>query len=208
MVHVSILSASPAVRLGLKALLESDFSIEVSDEAVDPIDSRGTSVDVLIYAPVYGVEHGLESIRDQLSGGEALLVLTEDIEAAQILSELPLRGWGMLSSSASGEELGAAVMAVNEGLIVLDAVVAKKLVQYDPGQTGEVLETGLEPLTERETEVLQLIVHGLSNKQIAAQLNVSPHTVKFHISSIYGKLGAANRTEAARIGLRKGLVIL
>jgi NarL family two-component system response regulator YdfI len=66
----------------------------------------------------------------------------------------------------------------------------------------------VEPLTARETEVLQHLAQGLANKQIAALLSISEHTVKFHVSSIYSKLGAANRTEAVRIGARRGLILL
>jgi DNA-binding NarL/FixJ family response regulator len=66
----------------------------------------------------------------------------------------------------------------------------------------------IEPLTERELEVLQQLAQGLANKQIALSLGISEHTVKFHISGIYSKLGATNRTEAVRLGVRRGLVVL
>ena len=65
-----------------------------------------------------------------------------------------------------------------------------------------------EHLTPREREVLEMMSEGLSNKEIAAQLKISPHTVKFHISSILGKLGASSRTEATTIGLRRGLITI
>jgi DNA-binding CsgD family transcriptional regulator len=66
----------------------------------------------------------------------------------------------------------------------------------------------IEPLTEREAEVLQLLAQGLANKQIAITLGISEHTVKFHVSGIYAKLGATNRTEAVRLGVRQGLIVL
>lgn len=65
-----------------------------------------------------------------------------------------------------------------------------------------------EPLTGREIEVLELLVEGLSNKAIAARLGVSDQTIKFHVASICGKLGAANRTDAVRRAMRRGLVSL
>jgi DNA-binding NarL/FixJ family response regulator len=65
-----------------------------------------------------------------------------------------------------------------------------------------------EHLTLRERQVLEMMSEGLSNKEIAAQLNISAHTVKFHISSILGKLGASSRTEATTIGLRRGLITI
>jgi DNA-binding NarL/FixJ family response regulator len=65
-----------------------------------------------------------------------------------------------------------------------------------------------EPLTRREREVIQMLASGLGNKEIAARLNISDHTVKFHVASILGKLGAASRTEAVSLGIRRGLVLL
>jgi DNA-binding NarL/FixJ family response regulator len=65
-----------------------------------------------------------------------------------------------------------------------------------------------EPLTPREIQVLELVAEGLSNKGIAARLDISDQTVKFHVSSICGKLGAANRTDAVRRALRRGLITL
>ena len=65
-----------------------------------------------------------------------------------------------------------------------------------------------EPLTAREVQVLELLAEGLPNKAIAARLGISDQTVKFHIASIYGKLGAANRTDAVRRAVRRGLISL
>jgi DNA-binding NarL/FixJ family response regulator len=66
----------------------------------------------------------------------------------------------------------------------------------------------IEPLTPRESEVLSLVADGLSNKMIAARLGVSDETVKFHLASIFGKLGASNRTDAVRRAIRRGLIPL
>ena len=66
----------------------------------------------------------------------------------------------------------------------------------------------VESLTPRETQVLELVADGLSNKAIAAALGVSDETVKFHLGSILGKLGASNRTDAVRLAVRRGLISL
>lgn len=66
----------------------------------------------------------------------------------------------------------------------------------------------VEPLTDREVEVLELLAEGLSNKGIAARLGVSDQTIKFHVASIAGKLGTHNRTETVRLALRRGLITL
>jgi DNA-binding NarL/FixJ family response regulator len=65
-----------------------------------------------------------------------------------------------------------------------------------------------EPLTPREIQVLELLAEGLANKAIAERLGISDQTVKFHVASIYGKLGAANRTDAVRRAVRRGLITL
>jgi DNA-binding NarL/FixJ family response regulator len=74
------------------------------------------------------------------------------------------------------------------------------------GAAGDPEGSVVEPLTARESEVLDLVAQGLSNKAIARRLGISDQTVKFHIAAIFGKLGVTNRTEAARSALRKGLV--
>jgi len=66
----------------------------------------------------------------------------------------------------------------------------------------------VEPLTDRELRVLNLLADGLSNPQIARLLSISRNTVKFHVSSIISKLGATSRTEAVTIGIKRGLIIL
>jgi DNA-binding NarL/FixJ family response regulator len=75
-------------------------------------------------------------------------------------------------------------------------------------KTGEVRADFEEALTPREIEVLELLAQGLPNKAIAARLGISDQTVKFHVSSISGKLGAANRTDAVRRAVRRGLIAL
>ena len=75
-------------------------------------------------------------------------------------------------------------------------------------QEDESDTVGSEPLTARELDVLELLAQGLPNKSIAARLGISDQTVKFHVASICGKLGAANRTDAARRALRQGVIPL
>jgi DNA-binding NarL/FixJ family response regulator len=102
------------------------------------------------------------------------------------------------------EELVAALHALAQGLWVADPTLARFSQQPAPGED----QPNSESLTERESEVLQLLAHGLANKQIAALLGISEHTVKFHVSSIYNRLGVSNRAEAVRKGIQQGLVVL
>ena len=105
---------------------------------------------------------------------------------------------GLLQAEASSEQIVQAIRSVAAGLTIFDSALEA---------TSDV-ESTMEPLTPREGEVLQLLADGLGNKEIALKLNISEHTIKFHIRSILGKLGAASRTEAVTRGLRSGLIEL
>lgn len=113
----------------------------------------------------------------------------------------------VLLKESGGPEIAAAVRGVFAGLIVLDpAVVAPFLRQFRPDQQLPEFDTAT--LTPREVEVLRLVAAGLPNKAIALQLGISDHTVKFHVGTILGKLGAASRAEAAARAVRAGILPL
>lgn len=95
--------------------------------------------------------------------------------------------------------------ALHQGLLVGDPALLQPFLPSTARRSDNV---PVEPLTEREGQVLQRLAQGLANKQIAAVLGISEHTVKFHVSAIYSKLGATSRTEAVRIGVRQGLIVL
>ncbi len=129
---------------------------------------------------------------------------------ARIVSDQGL-GFGALQRDATGEEIVAAIAAVAGGLITLDRRLAGDLLASSERPQlpmPERLADAEEPLTARELEVLQLLAEGLPNKLIAAQLHISEHTAKFHVSAIMLKLGAASRTEAVTQAARRGLLIL
>jgi DNA-binding NarL/FixJ family response regulator len=90
--------------------------------------------------------------------------------------------------------------------LMVDAVVVAG--DLETANTSGEHDELVEPLTAREVEVLELASEGLANKAIAHRLDISDQTVKFHIASILGKLGAANRTEAVRVALRRGLITI
>jgi DNA-binding NarL/FixJ family response regulator len=92
------------------------------------------------------------------------------------------------------------------GILIADLKVIKP--RRSNEETLEEILTPEEPLTPREIDVLELLAEGLANKPIAARLGISDQTVKFHVASICGKLGAANRTDAVRRAVRRGLVSL
>jgi DNA-binding NarL/FixJ family response regulator len=106
---------------------------------------------------------------------------------------------GILQTDAPASQIVQAIRSIESGLTIFDSFLA-------PPSDGDEYQG--EPLTAREIEVLRLLAEGLGNKEIAAKLEISEHTIKFHIRSILGKLGATSRTEAVTRGLRSGLIEL
>ena len=212
MIRIGVAAPSLALRAGLRALLATDPELDVVGEAATLSAARlvAQQVDVLVVAGI-----GIEPSTDMLEPGEVHGVVESSLPALLMLSgddgvNLRLqpysrwRTWGLLPIDCSAEELLAAVKALNQGLLVGDpALLSSFLPAY-----AEKTDRPVEALTEREVQVLQRVAQGLANKQIAAALGISEHTVKFHISSIYSKMGATNRTEAVRIGVRQGLIVL
>ena len=120
-------------------------------------------------------------------------------------------GWvSILPTTISTAELKAAIAATSCGLVVIHPEIAEYLFELSPqfSHSDVDLEALVEPLTPRETEVLNQLANGLTNKAIAQNLHISEHTVKFHISTLFSKLGADSRTEAVTVGIRAGLVAL
>jgi DNA-binding NarL/FixJ family response regulator len=206
MIRVLIAAPTPALRAGLRALVattELQIAGVVATLAAPDLDIA--DVDVVLLADAALLEEAARIIPD--NARVALLLLADDDRAATLLRALPLAGWGILPLESSPAELQAALAAVANGLVTLPLPLAEQLLS----QRGPVAVPSLDradPLTAREREVLQLVSQGLSNKLIARELQVSEHTVKFHVSSIFAKLGASSRTEAISRGARQGLITL
>jgi DNA-binding NarL/FixJ family response regulator len=139
--------------------------------------------------------------RDELVSGPAIVMIGDAAWSASLL-RLGVRA--ILPPDASSVEIVAAVSAAAAGLATIDPSDLETLV-------GEpVVPTLAEPaaLTPREIEVLRMLAEGVANKNIAWQLKISEHTVKFHVAQILAKLNAGTRTEAVTIGIRKGLIMV
>jgi len=218
MIRVAVVASALAVRAGLRALLSASDNIEVVAEAASTAEATPLPPDTSVLVLVADSLSGTEDIT-QLQLDEAVPVLTlisDEIDADSLAMRLPQHAGGALPLESSLEELLAAVSALNEGLFVSQPALLEPLLKrYTRMLASEAImldtsaETELvEPLTERETQVLALLAQGMPNKQVALSLGISEHTVKFHVSAIYTKLGVTNRTEAVRMGVRYGLVVL
>ena len=144
----------------------------------------------------------------QSGGNEAIVALTDLAGASSELAGLNLRGWAVLPPGADGEDLVIAVLLASRGHAVLPAREAAALSRPESEPGAREVEPLRDPLTPREQEVLELLVRGLPNKIIAQRLDISESTVKYHVSSIYVKLGAASRADAVSRAARAGLVTL
>jgi DNA-binding NarL/FixJ family response regulator len=138
--------------------------------------------------------------------GPAVLAVGDE-RTVSVLARAGHAAWGVVPPAASSDDLAAAATALARGLLVLPAESAHLLARGSAVDDEEDA-AAVEPLTAREREVLELASRGLSNREVAAALSISEHTVKFHLASIYGKLGAGSRTEAVRRGVRRGLITI
>lgn len=217
MIRIAILASTATLRIGLRSILTgSAFHTDSKDDFEVVFDS-GSLVEFLQLNPQADVllldgelidPALLTAVASSQEGHLGILVLSSDRSPVQVLSRLPLRGWGLLTLDASAEELQAAVRSVAEGLLVGSPGLLTPLYSTNISSFLTEEDQPLDLLTGRELQILQLLALGLANKQIAKQLAISEHTVKFHISSVYTKLGVASRTEAVRSGLQRGLITL
>ncbi|MFN8380802.1 MAG: response regulator transcription factor [Anaerolineales bacterium] len=202
MVQVTIVSPNHALRVGLREMLNGHSNICVVGEAVNLESINEEETEVVVLASVSSV-----SLRD-VKKDYAILFLTDRVESARSLMNSKIRTWGVLSAEATQDELVAGVRAVGEGLWVGAPGLVEGLMRLPRAGESSGEDSLIEPLTAREKEVLQLMAQGLANKQIALSLSISEHTVKFHLSSLYAKLGISSRTEAVRRGIELGLISL
>ena len=177
-----------------------EIDLRVVGEAASPTGFAFSEAEVILLMD----EELLEEAALAQDGTQALVVISEDDQVVRRLQDLPLKGWGVLPPDAPPEELATAASAAAQGLIVLPKTMTGRLLQGSAASVEELSD----PLTAREREVLDLLGRGLSNKLIARELHISEHTVKFHISSLYAKLGVNNRAEAVSQGARHGLISL
>lgn len=194
---VLLVSENPYARAELSARLEEqDVSVLAELEPSDPLGEFLEGVDVLLW----DAEDPPPSTAHEL--GVPLLVLVRDQGAAgRALREGAL---GVLDRRTDVARLVSVLGPLGRGVAVLEPT-------FLPSRQSATLETEdlpLEPLTPREQDVLALLAEGLPNKAIARRLDVSEHTVKFHLNAVLGKLGANTRTEAVTRALRAGLLTL
>lgn len=208
MIRVLIMASSPVVKAGLESLLRPYPQLRVLDESSDELDSSGGLLEDLqpdVVLAATDREGRIPETLDRSVSGVPLILLVGG----------PTALWAdgfrhgvraILPSNVTPTQIAAAIEAVAAGLGVFDP---EKIDQLLPLETVNETPGRLpEALTPREIEVLRAMAEGLGNKEIAARLDISENTVKFHVGSVMGKLGAGSRTEAVMLGIRHGIVLL
>lgn len=230
MIRILLADDHPIVREGLRAVLETQADFEVvgtpqqaanGDEALRlALELRP---DILLLDLEMPMMDGVETIRvlrQQASAGQRLgenglprvIVFTAFDNDERIIAALAAGANGYLLKGAPREDIFHAIRVTMQGGSLLQPMVASKLLRHMGEHEGARLsnqpQLPYEALTERELEVLALLAQGMPNKEIASHLVISERTAKFHVSSIMGKLGATNRTEAVSLAAQKGLITL
>jgi len=221
--RVLVAAKSAVSRAGLEAILAREPSLLVVGGG-----SNGTSLaeEIAEHEPdVLLVEFGgsdddalamLHVVSGDLDDGmrpsPSVVLLADDGDVAPIVAALGASVRALLPRDARPQEIVAAVSAAAAGLVAvtaeLFAVIRSGATVGAPATPGRVDAARAATLTPRELEVLRMIADGLGNKQIAARLAISEHTVKFHVGSVFAKTHASTRAEAVMIGARRGLIVL
>jgi NarL family two-component system response regulator LiaR len=206
-IRVLVVDDHAVVREGLRTFLELQEGIEVVGEAADGAAALAAAEelrpDVILMDLVMPRLDGLDAmraLRESLPGSR-VIVLTSFLDEDKVMPALRAGAAGYLLKNTAPQELARAVRAAHAGEALLDPLVGARLVEALARDTEP-----LDRLTPREREVLVLIGRGFPNKRIARELGLSEKTVKTHVGHVLAKLAVGDRTQAAVVAVRAGLV--
>ncbi len=199
-IRVLIVDDHEVVREGLRNFLELQDGMEIAGEAGDGEEGVALAGELqpdvvlmdLVMPKVGGVE-AMRALRERVPGTR-VIVLTSFIDDEHVLPAMRAGAAGYLLKNVQPQELARAIRTADAGEALIDPAVAARLVD---ALAESEQDDGYERLTPREREVLALIGRGFSNKRIALELGVAEKTAKTHVSNLLGKLGLADRTQAA-----------
>jgi DNA-binding NarL/FixJ family response regulator len=202
------------VREGTKRILEREPDLEIVAQADDGREAvelvRSKEPDLAIVDISMPVMNGIEATKEikRISPQTAVLVLTAYDDDEYVFAILEAGAAGYLLKNARGSELIEAVRSVHAGDSVLHPAIAKKVLYKMSRKRPPEEKSEADLLTDRELEVLRHAAQGSSNREIAAELSISPRTVQSHMANIFDKLQVGSRTEAVIVALRRDIVSL
>jgi len=206
-IRLLIVDDHSVVREGLRAFLRLQEGIEVVGEAASADEAvsvaAASSPDVVLLDLVMPEGDGIGAIRRliECAPGVRVLVLTSFADDAQIFAAIAAGAAGYLLKDVDPQALADGIREVHAGRPALHASVAARLMRHSGSPRSRS-----DDLTARERDVLRLVVEGLANKQIAQRLGIGEKTIKTHVSRVLAKLGVTDRTQAAVLAIREGLV--
>jgi len=216
MVKIRVLLADDhvLVRQGIRQFLEEAGDIEVvgeasnGEEALHLAEVHRPDLAVMdIHMPGGSGVEATRRIKERWPGMR-VLVLTAYDDDPYVFALLQAGADGYVLKTASADELVRAVHSIHQGQSALSPEIAAKVIrQVKSGKPGAASDQ-VEPLTERELDVIRLAAQGKTNRQIGIELGISHRTVQGHLASIYGKLDVNSRTEAVTEALRRGWILL
>jgi len=207
--RILIADDHPTLREGLRAILDTQEDFTVAGEAADGEEAvakaEAMRPDVVLMDLEMPRLDGVEATRRIVERlpGTPVIVLTAFDTDDRIIGAVEAGAQGYLLKGATRDEIFRAIRVARQGGTLLQPAIASKLLRHVHRPHGR---EGREALSEREREVLALLVDGLMNKEIARRLSISERTVKFHVASILGKLGVPNRAAAVRVALEQRLL--
>jgi two-component system, NarL family, response regulator LiaR len=207
-IRVLIVDDHSVVRHGLRLFLRTDPELEVVGEAADGLQALARAQelrpDIVLMDLLMPVMDGIEAIgrlRQALPETE-VIALTSVLEDRSVVRAVRAGAIGYLLKDTEADELCRAIKAAAAGKVQLSPEAAQRLMREVAGPANP------DPLSDRETQVLKLLAHGSTNKEIGVALSIEETTVKSHVSNILGKLGVQSRTQAALYAARIGLAEL
>ncbi|MBA2339586.1 MAG: response regulator transcription factor [Pyrinomonadaceae bacterium] len=214
MTRVAVVAASEVVRAGLEAVVSARDSFETVGSFADFAELEQGIEDAQPDVVLLDIDEKPEDRLDALYSlarafaSAHFVLLTSRSQGAWTIDALRSGVRAILERDAMASEIVAAIEAVSNNLVVVQVETMNALLPIASRNEREIDELPVERLSNREIEVLGMLAEGLGNKMIAYRLGISEHTVKFHVGSIFGKLGVSSRTEAVTLGIRQGMIML
>jgi DNA-binding NarL/FixJ family response regulator len=212
MIRVLITDDHAVVREGLRAFLELQDGLQVVGEAGDGEEAvaqaERLAPDVILMDLVMPGLDGVGAMRRlrQVAPRSRVIVLTSFLDDARLMPAIEAGAAGYLLKDVAPAQLAEAIRAADAGETTISPTVATRLVQAIAQRAEHPPGPGSAALTRREREVLVLLAEGYANKRIARELGIAEKTVKAHVGHVLAKLGVADRTQAALLAVRTGLI--